>query len=261
MTAFKIAIPARYASTRLPGKPLRKIAGQPLIRHVYERAVASGAQEVIIATDDERIKSCAQAFGATVCMTSNRHASGSDRLAETARQMGWRDDEIVVNLQGDEPLMPAVNIRRVAVNLDLYAGVDIATLCTSIEAFAELTDPNVVKVVFDAARMALYFSRAPIPWPRERIQAGAGTELPLDGQFFYRHIGLYAYRAGYLQEFTCLPPARLETVEQLEQLRALWHGARIHVDEAPQRPGRGIDTEDDLKVVAACMTADGQASL
>jgi 3-deoxy-manno-octulosonate cytidylyltransferase (CMP-KDO synthetase) len=245
--AFKVGIPARYGSKRLPGKPLLEIAGKPMLQHVFERAIESGAEEVIIATDDERIARCASDFGARVCMTSSRHASGSERLAEAARIMGWQDDAIVVNLQGDEPLMPPANIRQVAENLATNCRACIASLCAPIESPAGLTDPNVVKVVRDGAGFALYFSRAPIPWALDRSLV---NRCLAD---CYRHIGIYAYRAGYLRNYAAAPPCRLEEMESLEQLRALWRGERIHVAEAAKPPGCGVDTADDLAAVDRLM--------
>lgn len=241
---FKVAIPARYASQRLPGKPLLQIAGKPMIQHVFEHAIQSGAQDVVIATDDERIQSVAQIFGATVCMTSSTHESGSDRIAEAAVMLGWRDDTIVVNLQGDEPMMPAANIRQVAENLHKHARASIATLCTPINDTRIFNDPNVVKVVTDRDGLALYFSRAPIPMDREQ------SNLDVYGS---RHIGLYAYRLSYLKKYLNSPRCQIETLERLEQLRALWLGDKIHVDEALEAPGMGVDTREDLQRVEALL--------
>lgn len=241
---FKVAIPARYASTRLPGKPLRNIAGRPMIQHVYERALESGAEEVVIATDDARIVEAAARFGARALMTSPEHQSGTDRLAEVAQILEWSADAIVVNLQGDEPLMPPALIRQVAADLAQYREAGIATLCSRIESAAELFDPNVVKVVLDARGFALYFSRAPIPWDRDAFARGT-SELPTGAQYF-RHIGLYAYRVRFLQEYQSFPACVLERTEMLEQLRALWQGVRIHVTEAVEPTGIGVDTEADL---------------
>lgn len=251
---FRVAIPARFASTRLPGKPLRMLAGRTLLEHVYRRAIASGALEVVIATDDARIRAAAERFGAPVCMTSNTHLSGTDRLAEVAQTYGWPDDAIVVNLQGDEPQMPPVLIQQVAADLHDHPAAGIATVCAPIEQVAEIFDPNVVKVTRDDQGFALYFSRAPIPWHRDHFGKGMEevTELPLKGAWF-RHIGLYAYRAAVLREFPKLPPAAIERTESLEQLRALWHGIRIYVAEAAEAPPPGVDTEEDLVRTAALM--------
>jgi 3-deoxy-manno-octulosonate cytidylyltransferase (CMP-KDO synthetase) len=240
---FKVAIPARYASQRLPGKPLLEIAGKPMLQHVFERAVQSGAEDVVIATDDERIVRRARDFGARVCMTSSSHLSGSERLAETAHKLAWPDDTVVVNLQGDEPLMPPANIRQVAVGLATQPKASIATLCVPISCVTEYENPNVVKVVRDHDGFALYFSRASIPALRDNSQF-----TPYLGHY-YRHIGLYAYRASYLKSFAGMPPCELEHIESLEQLRALWWGERIHVAEAAEPPGRGVDTPDDLTAV------------
>ncbi len=243
--AFRVVIPARYASERLPGKPLLDIAGKTMIQHVYERAIASGADDVIIATDDDRIYQAAQNFDAHVVMTSDQHHSGTDRLSEVAQNLKFSSDDIVVNLQGDEPLMPANLIRQVAENLDNYNQASIATLCEKIKCASELFDPHIVKVVMDHEGYALYFSRAPIPWDRDAFSISTET-LPKHSEHF-RHIGLYAYKAGFLEEYVNCPPCDLEKMESLEQLRALWLGKRIHVDEAREHPGHGVDTEADLE--------------
>jgi 3-deoxy-manno-octulosonate cytidylyltransferase (CMP-KDO synthetase) len=233
---FKVVIPARYASTRFPGKVLADIHGKPMLQHVYERALESGAGEVIIATEDHRVEVAARKFEAAVCMTSPDHASGSDRIAEVARKLKWKDSALIVNVQGDEPFIPPANIAQVALNLEQHK-VEMATLRTPVADAADVANPNVVKVVVDAAGMALYFSRAAIPHRRD--VSGAAVE-------YYRHIGLYAYRNGFLQRYTRTPPASLEEAEKLEQLRALWLGARIHVAVAQTAPGAGVDTPEDL---------------
>jgi 3-deoxy-manno-octulosonate cytidylyltransferase (CMP-KDO synthetase) len=249
---FRVAIPARHGSTRLPGKPLRLLAGRPLIEHVYRRALASGALEVVIATDDPRIRAVAEEFGATVCLTSPDHATGTDRLAEVATLRGWPDADIVVNVQGDEPRIPPALIRHVARALDQHPAAGIATACTRIHDSAEVFDPNAVKVVRDAQGYALYFSRAPIPWQRGAFQldgSGAATALPAETHWL-RHIGLYAYRAAVLRRYPTLTPAPAELAEALEQLRALWHGIRIYVAETAEAPPPGVDTEADLARLA-----------
>jgi 3-deoxy-manno-octulosonate cytidylyltransferase (CMP-KDO synthetase) len=243
---FKVVIPARYASQRLPGKPLVQIAGRPMLQHVYDNAVASGADEVIIATDDERIGQSAEGFGAQACMTSPDHASGTDRIAEAAMQLGWDENTLIVNLQGDEPLMPPANIYQVAENLHRYSEAGIATLCTPILSQEELLDPNIVKVLRDRHGFALYFSRAPIPVEREQ-RASAPVRNA------YRHIGLYAYRLDYLKAYLETPTCDMERLERLEQLRALWRGDKIHVDLAQETPGPGVDTRQDLMVVESFM--------
>ena len=250
---FRVAIPARYASTRLPGKPLRRLAGRPLLQHVYQQALVSGALEVVIATDDFRIRDVAKGFGAVVCMTAPEHPSGTDRLAEVVDRHGWPDDDIIVNLQGDEPQMPASLVRQVAAALEAHPEAGIATACTPIRRLDEVFDPNVVKVVRDALGDASYFSRAPIPWHREAFATGGSglAELPGDGTVYYRHIGIYAYRVAALRRYPHLAPAPSERAESLEQLRALWHGIRVHVIEAAEAPPPGIDTEADLVRVAA----------
>ncbi len=249
---FRVAIPARYASTRLPGKPLRLLAGRPLLEHVYRRAVASGALEVVIATDDSRIRAVAEGFGATVCMTAPEHPSGTDRLAETAAQCGWPDDAIVVNVQGDEPGLPPALVRQVAADLAAHPAAGIATACTRADTAAEVFDPNAVKVVRDAEGYALYFSRAPIPWQRDAFHSTGAPPVALPPTTAWlRHIGLYAYRVAVLRRYPTLTPAPAEQAEALEQLRALWHGIRIHVMDAAQAPPPGVDTEADLARLAA----------
>ena len=246
--SFKVVIPARYASSRLPGKPLLEIAGRPMLEHVYHRACESGAGEVIVATDDDRIREAAQGFGAGVAMTAADHPSGTDRIAEVAEARDWPADTIVVNLQGDEPLMPPILIRTVADDLEAHTGADIATLCAPIDCAEDFFDPHIVKVVRDRRGYALYFSRAPIPWDRDEFATGSKT-LP-EGVPHLRHIGMYAYRAGFLQHYRQLEHAPIENSEMLEQLRALWHGVRIHVADAPETPGHGVDTQADLERVA-----------
>ena len=241
-TRFKVVIPARYASTRLPGKPLRLIGGRPMLQHVYDRARQSGAETVIIATDDPRIEQAASAFSANVCMTSPEHTSGTERLGEVVERLHWQDDEIIVNVQGDEPLVPPALISQVAADLAGHADATVATLAHAIATAAEAQDPNIVKVVLDRSGYALYFSRAAIPFCRDAQDADAVGLL--------RHVGLYAYRAGFLRHYRQLEAAPLEQVEKLEQLRVLWHGMRIHVAMAVQMPGPGVDTEDDLRRVA-----------
>ena len=240
---FIVVIPARYGSTRLPAKPLREIAGKPLVQHVYECAKRSRADQVIIATDDDRIRRAAERFGAQVCMTKASHATGSDRLAEVIASEKIADDTVVVNLQGDEPLMPPSVIDQVAENLSARPQASMATVCMRVLTVHELMDPHVVKVVTNREGYALYFSRAPIPWDRDKFPLT--RELPQDVKYF-RHVGLYAYRAHFLSQFVNWPGCEIEKSESLEQLRALWHGDLIHVAEAVERPGPGVDTEDDL---------------
>ena len=239
--SFKVYIPARFDSSRLPGKALADLGGKPLVQHVYARAVESGAADVVVATDDERIARVAEGFGASVCMTANTHQSGSERLAEAVRLRGEPPDAIIVNLQGDEPFMPAAVIRQVAACLEQQPGLEMASVCEPLADIAEWRDPNVVKVVRDATDCALYFSRAPIPWPRDDP-----AMLP-DTRDYRRHVGLYAYRAGFLQRFVRWPAAALEQLEKLEQLRALAHGTRILVPDAAGPCGVGVDTPADLE--------------
>ncbi|MFE8032406.1 3-deoxy-manno-octulosonate cytidylyltransferase [Thiohalocapsa marina] len=250
---FKVVIPARHGSTRLPGKPLLDIAGKPMIQRVVERAQASGAGEVVVATDDQRIRDACESFGIAVEMTASSHRSGSDRLAEVIERRGWSDDAIVVNLQGDEPCMPPALIDQVAYNLATRNEIGMATLAHPIDDSDALFDAHVVKVVIDTAGFALYFSRAPIPWHRDEF-LGRKAALPKSVGFL-RHIGLYAYRAAFLKRFVTLEPAPLEIAESLEQLRALWHGTPIHVGLAAEAPGPGVDTPDDLARVVRYLQA------
>lgn len=245
---FRIVIPARFASTRLPGKPLRMLAGKPLLQHVWERGLEAGAEAVVVATDDLRIAQAAQAWGARALMTGDQHRSGTDRLAEVVSLLGWEADTIVVNLQGDEPLLPGALLAGAAAQLVEHPQAGIATLATPICGVQELVDPNVVKVVLRADGTASYFSRAPIPWCRDAFAAGMPSTLP-SGVRFLRHIGLYAYRARALLELAQAPPAECEQAESLEQLRALALGVGIHVAVVAAAPGRGVDTEDDLRWV------------
>lgn len=245
--AFIVVIPARYASTRLPGKPLQAIAGKPMIQHVWEQARKSSAERVVIATDDTRIVEACQAFGADVVLTRDDHNSGTDRLAEVAAQLGLAGDAIVVNVQGDEPLIPPAVIDQVAANLAAHPEAGISTLAEPIDDVAALFNPNVVKVASDINGLALTFSRAPLPWARDAL-AQNRDQLPA-GVPYRRHIGIYAYRAGFLQDFVSWGPCWLENTENLEQLRALWNGVRIHVADALEAPPAGVDTPDDLERV------------
>jgi 3-deoxy-manno-octulosonate cytidylyltransferase (CMP-KDO synthetase) len=239
MSNFMVVIPARYASERLPGKPLRDINGKPMIQHVVERARESGAREVIVATDDQRIADACEEFGARVCMTGDQHRSGSERIAEVCDIMDWRDDTIVVNLQGDEPTMPALLIDQCAAVL-ADSDADIGTLASRIASQQDFENPNVVKTVLDDAGNALYFSRSPIPH--------GNSNLAL------HHHGIYAYRAGILRRLVAAPASDLEIAERLEQLRALSMGMKIRVAVPDVRPGAGVDTEEDLQKVAGQLT-------
>jgi 3-deoxy-manno-octulosonate cytidylyltransferase (CMP-KDO synthetase) len=240
---FVVAIPARYAASRLPGKPLRLLGGEPLVLHVARRALAAGAREVWVAADDARIAAALEGSGVRIAMTSPDHPSGSDRLAECAAIAGWDDATIVVNLQGDEPFAPASGIRAVAEAL-LASGAQMSTLAAPIADVATLLDPNTVKLVRAGNGDALYFSRAPVPWPRDAFATDRSV-LPA-GDAWLRHIGIYGYRAGFLKRFAALPPGRLEQVESLEQLRALEAGFRITVGIAPAPFPPGVDTPEDL---------------
>lgn len=243
-TAFKVVIPARYGSTRLPGKPLLNIAGKPMIGHVVERALASAAEEVVVATDDQRIAEACKDFEVEVVMTRVDHRSGSERITEVIERLGWGDEVVVVNLQGDEPDMPATLLDQVAMDLLAHPEVGMSTLATPIHDRAELFDPHLVKLVTDAKGCALYFSRAPIPWHRDSFLT-EGLALPASVPFL-RHIGLYAYRAGFLKRYLHWPPAPPELAESLEQLRVLYHGEKIRVALAERAPEPGVDTLADL---------------
>ncbi|MCF7202284.1 3-deoxy-manno-octulosonate cytidylyltransferase [Pseudomonas oligotrophica] len=244
---FSVVIPARFASTRLPGKPLQDIAGLPMIQHVWNQARRSSARQVVVATDDARILEACRRFGADALLTAAEHNSGTDRLAEVAAQLGLAADAIVVNVQGDEPLIPPAVIDQVAANLAAHPEAAIATLAEPLSEAEQLFNPNVVKVLSDIDGLALTFSRAPLPWAREAFAAGRQA-LPA-GVPFRRHIGIYAYRAGFLADFVGWGPCWLEEVECLEQLRALWHGQRIHVADALEAPPAGVDTPEDLERV------------
>lgn len=241
MADFMVVIPSRYGSTRLPGKPLIDIRGKPMIQHVYERALGSAASKVVIATDDERIAEAAEAFGATVCMTSVHHQSGTERIAEAADIMDWPDEQIVVNLQGDEPTMPARLINECAALLD-DAAANIATLASPFLSQADFEDPNCVKVIRDSIGHAIYFSRAAIPYARDRNRDARAVAL--------HHHGIYAYRCGVLRRLVAAEPSDLEVCEQLEQLRALSLGMTIAVGIPAERPGSGVDVAADLARVA-----------
>lgn len=272
MTRFHVVIPARHASTRLPGKPLLQIAGKPMVVRVAEQAAQSGAQQIWIATDHHAIANVVHEHGFKACLTKATHTSGTDRIAEVVEQQGWPDDTIVVNVQGDEPLIPPALIRAIAEHLDQHPECAIATACHAIHDEAAMRNPNIVKTVLDKQGNALYFSRAPIPWPRdafkvlpssagrddspsspqgrgraERGGIGRGAELP-PGLPVLRHIGIYAYRASFLRAYNQLAPCALEQFEALEQLRALFHGYKIGVYIAEQAPPGGVDTEQDLHV-------------
>ena len=246
---FTVVIPARYASTRLPGKPLLDIAGKPMIRHVYERAAESRASRVVVATDDERIVEAVKAFDGHVVMTSPDHPSGTDRIEEVARLLGLDDDELVVNVQGDEPLIPASVVDQVANNLAAQPDAGIATLCEPVTTMNDFLNPNIVKVLADDDGMALYFSRAPIPWDRDGFSGGTdGAAVPEKAR---RHLGIYAYRVSLLHQFVKWPPASIEQCESLEQLRALANGTRIHVADSVAPVPPGVDTAADLEAVRA----------
>jgi len=248
---FTVVIPARLASSRLPNKPLADIAGLPMVVRVAQRAMLSQASQVVVAADDARIVQACQAHGIQALLTRQDHVSGSDRLAEACQLLGLPADAVVVNVQGDEPLMAPALINDVARVLTERPEASMSTAAHAIASLADFTNPNVVKVVMDARQMALYFSRAPIPWWRDGQQDGSFKTLPNPAPL--RHIGIYGYRAGFLALFPTLPPAPVETMESLEQLRALWHGHRIAVHVTHEAPGPGVDTPEDLARVQALL--------
>lgn len=247
---FKVVIPARYASVRLPGKPLLDIGGKPMVVRVVEQALQSGADEVVVATDHEKIAAAVQQSGYHAIMTRVDHASGTDRISEVVELQGWNDQTIVVNVQGDEPLISPKLIKAVAEDLAQHAEAAIATACHPLHDKTAIMNSSVVKVVFDKVGYALYFSRAPIPYARDAYDAGEGVpqELPV-----YKHIGIYAYRASFLKQYKQLTPAPIERFEMLEQLRAMWHGYKISVVVADHSPSVGVDTKADLEYVRAVL--------
>lgn len=263
MTDFHVVIPARHASARLHGKPLLPIAGKPMVVRVAEQAAKSGAQQIWIATDHHAIANIVHEHGFKACLTRDSHASGTDRIAEVVEQHGWPDDTIVVNVQGDEPLMPPELIRAVAEHLHGHPECAIATACHALHDEASLRNPNIVKAVLDQHGNALYFSRAPIPWPRDAFappspasgRMAGDNGLPA-GLPMLRHIGIYAYRAGFLRAYGQLAPTVIEHFEALEQLRALYYGYKIGVVIADRAPPAGVDTEQDLHVAREIFSAN-----
>lgn len=252
---FKVVIPARYASSRLPAKPLLDIGGRPMLEWVIDAALRSGAEEVLVATDDARIAAIAidpRTKGSLAMMTRDDHESGTDRIAEVAAQRGWDDRTIVVNVQSDEPQLPPALVRQVASLLSAHADADMATLCTPITSLHQLLDPNVVKVVTTRDRAALYFSRAPIPWDRDNARQGLRSQTSFAGA--QRHLGIYAYRVAALRRLAAAPPSQLEITEKLEQLRALQIGMNLMVGVAVEIPPVGVDTEADLRRVRAALS-------
>jgi len=250
--SFRIVIPARYASTRLPGKPLREICGKPMIEHVINRAQQSNADEVIVATDSAEIAEALSAIDVRVCMTHENHQSGTERLSEVIEQLGIDDDQILINLQGDEPMMPPVCLNQVGEALEQDAHLKMATLCTPLTDIEELFDPHAVKVVRDINDFALYFTRAAVPWSRDCFNE-APREMPTN-QDYQRHIGLYGYRAGFVRQYLEWESSDIEKTESLEQLRVLYYGEKIKVITAEIPPGPGVDTADDLERVCELMS-------
>ncbi|OOF79586.1 3-deoxy-manno-octulosonate cytidylyltransferase [Rodentibacter caecimuris] len=253
--SFTVIIPARFASSRLPGKPLAEIAGKPMIQHVFEKAQQSGANRVIIATDNEKVAAVAQGFGAEVCMTSEHHNSGTERLAEVVEKLAIPDDEIIVNIQGDEPLIPPVIVHQVAENLAKFK-VNMATLAVKIHDAEELFNPNVVKVLTDKEGYVLYFSRSVIPYDRDQFMGLQDITKATLAEVYLRHIGIYAYRAGFIKKYVQWEPTMLENLEKLEQLRVLWNAEKIHVELAKEVPAVGVDTMEDLEKVRSILAAN-----
>lgn len=252
MTAsFKVVIPARFASSRLPGKPLLNIAGKAMILHVCEKAALAGAEEVVVATDDERILDCVKQAGFNAVMTLASHTSGTERLTEVANKLGWADDTVIVNCQGDEPLIPPKLIHKTAMALMEQDIAQVASLCAPIKEKEEVFNSNAVKVVRDAQDYALYFSRAPIPWDRDSFPAG----MLNDQVEHYRHIGIYSYTAGFLRRYITWPACSLEQIESLEQLRILYQGERILVPSVAEVPDAGVDTQEDLERINQLLQA------
>lgn len=249
MSDYKIVIPARYGSSRLPGKPLIMLAGKPMIQHVFERAKSTQASEIIIATDDQRIFDAAKGFGAEVVMTSPDHENGTERIAEVAGLRDWLPEDVIVNLQGDEPLIPVELIELTAQGLIMNAQAGMSSLCTVITDAKDLFNPNVVKVVTDNSGFAMYFSRAPIPYDRELYKLGQQAISEIAPA--YRHIGMYGYRVAFLQEYKGMDITHVERAESLEQLRALCYGVKIHMTVIDKAPGHGVDTFDDIALVEA----------
>ncbi len=248
--SFTVIIPARYQSTRLPGKPLADICGKTMIERVYEQAMQAGADKVIVATDDDKVANEVKRFGGEVCMTSDRHESGTERLAEVVEKMAIPDDHIVVNVQGDEPLIPPQIISQVAQNL-ADSDAPMSTLGVEINSAEEAFNPNAVKVVADEKGYAMYFSRATIPWDRDQF----ANDKDSLRQPLMRHIGIYAYRAGFINTYINWEPSALERIESLEQLRVLWYGEKIHVELAKVAPAAGVDTPEDLEEVRRIVSA------
>lgn len=249
--SFIVIIPSRYQSSRLPGKPLVDICGKTMIQRVAEQAVQSGAARVVVATDDSRIEQVVTDLGYEVCMTSAYHNSGTERLAEVCSKLAFKDDDIIVNVQGDEPLIPPRIIQQVAANLASQSEARMATLSVAITDVEDVFNPNAVKVVTDKQGYALYFSRAPIPYHRDTFMQPPVTEIK---PVYQRHIGIYAYRAGFIRDYVQWNETELEQIESLEQLRVLWHGEKIHVEEAIEAPAAGVDTESDLEKVRAILS-------
>ena len=244
---FRVIIPARHNAKRLPGKVLLEVAGKTILQHVYEKAVDSGADTVVIATDDQRIADVAEGFEAQVCMTSSEHRSGTDRVAEAVVALGYDDDEVVVQLHADRPLTPVKVIRQVARNIHEFQTIRVATVCEILNNTDELFNPRYIKVVFNRRQFALYFSRAPIPWVKGKFPPKENQ--PLENEEHYRHIGIYAYRAGFLQEFMEWGHSPLEEMEGLEQLRVLWQGGRVHVAIAEEKSPTDVNTKEDFEIV------------
>ena len=249
---LRIVIPARYQSTRFPGKPLQEIGGLPMIAHTYQRALEANVDSIVIATDDERIAAAVKAIGSDVFFSTTEHASGTERIAEVAQQLGYDDEDIVINLQGDEPFVPAILLRQTAETLAMHADASMATVYIPLESSVDVFNPNIVKVVLDKHNYALYFSRASIPWLRGVFDNESQPNFDLTS--FHRHIGIYAYRAGFVKCYHELVISPLEKQESLEQLRVLWNGHKIILSQATELPGQEVNTPEDLERVQAIYT-------
>lgn len=250
---FRVVIPARFHSSRLPGKVLLDIHGKPMIQHVYERAQESGAEDIVIATDDEKVKIACEAFGAHVVMTDPEHPTGTHRIAEVSTLLGWDDDEILVNVQADEPLIKPTLIRQVAEDLETHDNVKVTTVCRPITDAEEMFNPHIVKVVLNRRGYAMYFSRAPIPYDRDQFENWQSGQSITLNPHSYKHLGLYAYRVGFIQKYLEMDGCPEEDIEKLEQLRILWFGSKVHVAVTEKQNNIGVDTEDDLQLVRQLM--------
>lgn len=250
--SYHVVIPARYESSRLPGKVLLDINGKPMLQHVYEKAVESGADTVVIATDDERVEQAAEAFGAKVCMTSADHTCGTDRVAEVAAAYDFDEEDVVINVQADEPQIPPAVIRDIGLEMEDQEHIKVGSVCSPLSSVEQIFDPNIVKVIVNRRKNAMYFSRAPIPWDRDQF-SGAQSKIKLAESCYYRHHGIYAFRSGFLENFIDWQESPLEEIEKLEQLRILWHGGRIHMHITDKALPQDVNTQEDLDALRNAM--------